>query len=322
MRCRNSSPRVSRSCCGELLPAQQLDAVFDQLGIDPLAERPGVPHGQLAGQLQRIVEHLPGQPDAGPLNRETCHHPAHQPGHPDHEKLVQVGREDGQEPHPLQQRDRLIFRELEHPLVEPEPAFLPVQVALGRKAGLIVRPRPFGSFGGGKTHLADAHAFHCPRTGLIRKRKILTTFCRTKGGAAPRRCAWSGHGVAGDSRPGLEGLDAQGYMYRRGAHRNVDGNEGGQPLMRKGDPQFARRYPACTSSAGSCRYPRSAARIARFPPARASPTAAGPGVVDRHAAERVGSGLIQPPGWSASTWSRRRRLPDTRTGCTPGERHW
>ena len=71
--------------------------MFGELGIDPLAERPGVPHGQLARQLQGVLQHLAGQPDPGALDREARHHPAHQARHPDHEELVEVGREDGQD---------------------------------------------------------------------------------------------------------------------------------------------------------------------------------------------------------------------------------
>ena len=63
------------------------------------------------------------------------------PADPDHEELIQVAREDRQEPDPLQQREGLVLGELEHPLVEPQPAFLAVEVAAGRKIGpLLVAP--------------------------------------------------------------------------------------------------------------------------------------------------------------------------------------
>ena len=104
--------------------------MLGQFRGDALAERAGVPDGQLARELQGVLQHLPGQLEPGALDREARHHPAHQPGHPDHEELIQVGREDGQEPHALQQRHRLVLGELEHAFVESEPAFLPVQVAL------------------------------------------------------------------------------------------------------------------------------------------------------------------------------------------------
>ena len=75
----------------------------------------------------------------GMFDREARGHPAHQPGDPDHEELVQVGGEDGEEAHPLKQRDLIVFRELEDALVELDPALLPVQVAVG---GKLRRPGP------------------------------------------------------------------------------------------------------------------------------------------------------------------------------------
>ena len=102
--------------------------MLGQLRADALAEGAGVPDGQLARELQGVLQHLPGQLQPGALDREAGHHPADQPGHPDHEELVQVGREDGEEPYAFQERDRFVLGELEHALVEPEPALLPVQV--------------------------------------------------------------------------------------------------------------------------------------------------------------------------------------------------
>ena len=112
--------------------------MLGQLGVDPLAERPGVPHRQLARQFQGVVQHLAGQPDPGSFDREARDHPPDQPRDPDHEELVEVGGEDGQEPDPLQQRDGGVLGQLEHPLVEPEPALLAVQVPL------IGKPDPLG----------------------------------------------------------------------------------------------------------------------------------------------------------------------------------
>ncbi len=54
-----------------------------------------------------------------------------QPGDPDHEELVEVGREDRQEVRALEQRLRAVLAEFEHALVEPEPAELTVEVAVG-----------------------------------------------------------------------------------------------------------------------------------------------------------------------------------------------
>ena len=70
----------------------------------------------------------PGSWTLTPSTGRPGGHPPHQAGHPDHEELVQVAGEDGQEPDPLQQRDALVLGQLQHPLVEPEPAFLAVEV--------------------------------------------------------------------------------------------------------------------------------------------------------------------------------------------------
>ena len=43
-----------------------------------------------------------------------------QPGDPDLEELVDVLAQDGEEAHPLQQRQRLVLRDRQHPLVEVE----------------------------------------------------------------------------------------------------------------------------------------------------------------------------------------------------------
>src|SRR5690606_8460594 len=53
-----------------------------------------------------------------------------------HEELVEVGREDRQEPHALQQRDRGVLGELEHALVEGEPGQLAVEEPVRRQRGV------------------------------------------------------------------------------------------------------------------------------------------------------------------------------------------
>ena len=53
-----------------------------------------------------------------------------QPGHADHEELIQVAGEDGQEAGALQQRDGGVGSELQHPLVELQPGDLPVEEAV------------------------------------------------------------------------------------------------------------------------------------------------------------------------------------------------
>ena len=59
-----------------------------------------------------------------------------QPGHADHEELVQVRREDRQELHPLQQRIVRVLGLFQHARVELQPAQLAVDEVLGQKRRL------------------------------------------------------------------------------------------------------------------------------------------------------------------------------------------
>ena len=68
-----------------------------------------------------------------------------QPGHPDHEELVQVGGEDGQEIDPLQQVQVRVLGELQHPGVEGQPAQLSVQEAV--RGDVPLRHQVRGEFG-------------------------------------------------------------------------------------------------------------------------------------------------------------------------------
>ena len=136
---------------GKLLPAQDLDALRRQGGHDPAVEVLGVPQAELAGGVQGALKDQVGGQPLDVLHRQAGRHPPHPARHPDHEELVQVAREDGHEAHPLQQRKRLVLGEFEHPLVEPEPALLPVEIAIRRQflAGCGVA---------GRTHLRSAPA--------------------------------------------------------------------------------------------------------------------------------------------------------------------
>jgi hypothetical protein len=86
-----------------------------------------VPQHELVRHVGGAFQHFTGLPSAGRPYRKTGGHPPGQPGHPDHEELVQVGREDGEEPYPFQERHLRIRGQLQHSLVEPEPALLTVE---------------------------------------------------------------------------------------------------------------------------------------------------------------------------------------------------
>ena len=66
------------------------------------------------------------RPDAA-RDRHPGGDPSLESGDPHHEELVEVGGEDRQEAHPLQQREAGVLGELEHPAVEVQPGDLAVQ---------------------------------------------------------------------------------------------------------------------------------------------------------------------------------------------------
>ncbi len=61
-----------------------------------------MPAHQLARDLENSAEHLPGWPPGGGLHGQPGRQPPGEARHPDHEELIQVAREDRQEPHALE----------------------------------------------------------------------------------------------------------------------------------------------------------------------------------------------------------------------------
>ncbi len=115
----------------ELVEVHQGDALAGESRLDGVGEDPGMAGRQLVRPLGDALQHLPGAHARGSRDREAGGDAALEPGHPDHEELVEVGREDRQVPDALEQRLAGVLGELEHPLVEREPAELAV-----REAGL------------------------------------------------------------------------------------------------------------------------------------------------------------------------------------------
>ena len=103
----------------------------------PRAARPAAPPStralaldELAHPRAHAVEHLGGQQvarRARPVGRVA--HGLEQLGHAHHAELVEVGREDGGEAQPLEQRDALVAGQLEHARVPLEPRELAVEEA-------------------------------------------------------------------------------------------------------------------------------------------------------------------------------------------------
>ena len=138
------------------------------LAVEALVQGPALGRRQVvdAGDLDPRLRERRAQllaPDAALLGREVRHPPRDAPQHvlprqlvggrgdaarlegvlhgrhADHEELVQVAGEDGEELAPLEQRDLGVAREGQHPGVEVEPGELTVDVE--RRVGQ-VEPRP------------------------------------------------------------------------------------------------------------------------------------------------------------------------------------
>jgi hypothetical protein len=64
---------------------------------------------------------------AGRPHRQAGGDPALEARDADHEELIKIAGEDGQETRPLEQRQVPVLGELEHPAIEQQPGHLPVK---------------------------------------------------------------------------------------------------------------------------------------------------------------------------------------------------
>lgn len=131
----------------EVAPTDDGDAFFFQGRADLVPEHPGVHPHEFLGRVLNPVEQVPRLQPGGRTDREAGRDAALEPGHPDHEELVEVAGEDGQELGPLDERHRLVHRQLQDALVELQPGDLALEIALLRQVvdghrsglGLVVR---------------------------------------------------------------------------------------------------------------------------------------------------------------------------------------
>ena len=115
----------------ELAVADDADAALGQAGQE--VARPAIV-GSLQHRQQALVDGLELLDRRHAVRRRLDHAGLallEQPRHPDHEELVEVAVEDGEEVHPLEQRIGGVERLLEHPFVEAEPGELAVDVEPG-----------------------------------------------------------------------------------------------------------------------------------------------------------------------------------------------
>ena len=167
----------SRSCSlpPELVPVQQLDADLGELGLDVVGEDARVPAGELLRLGADGVEDLARGEARGRGDGHAGGHAPLEAGDADHVELVEVGGEDRQEPGPLEEREVLVLGLLEHPLVERQPAQLPVGEAALGQLGLRRRQVVLERLGAGLLDLAGErgrrgghaaeHAGHRPGLG-------------------------------------------------------------------------------------------------------------------------------------------------------------
>jgi hypothetical protein len=120
---------------GQVVPPHDGDALVDQRRLHLGGEGVGIePHerlravGDLLQQLARLQ--AAGRPH-GHAGRDA----ALESSDADHEELVEVGREDRQEPGSLEQRQGLVHRHLQDALVELQPGQLALAIPVGRQTG-------------------------------------------------------------------------------------------------------------------------------------------------------------------------------------------
>ena len=111
----------------EFAPAGDGDVLGREGRAHLLGEDLGVPALELVGGLQDVVQLVQRADPGGGGNGQSGGDAALQAGHAHHEELVQVGREDGQEAHPLQQEQVRVLRQFQHARIEVQPADLAVQ---------------------------------------------------------------------------------------------------------------------------------------------------------------------------------------------------
>jgi hypothetical protein len=117
---------------GELVPADDVDALVGELWAHAVVEDRRVPLLQLVGLGADGVEGHLRRDASGGRDGEAGRDTALEAGDAHHEELVEVRGEDREEVRPLEERRRGVLAELEHTLVEGEPAELAVDEAASR----------------------------------------------------------------------------------------------------------------------------------------------------------------------------------------------
>ncbi len=122
---------------GQLVPAEDVDALLLEGRLDLVSVDLGLHVEQLVGDERDLLEDLARLEARRGAHGDARGDPSLEPGDADHEELVEVRGEDREVAAPLEEGDRLVGGELEHPLVELQPRDLAVEEAVGRHPVLL-----------------------------------------------------------------------------------------------------------------------------------------------------------------------------------------
>jgi hypothetical protein len=114
-------------------PAHDLDSLLGQRGEDLVPEDTGLAGHEVARALPDGLDELARGDTAGPRHGDPRGDAPLQPGDAHHVELVEVAGEDREELGPLEHGRAGVLGELEHPLVERQPAELAVSEAAVRQ---------------------------------------------------------------------------------------------------------------------------------------------------------------------------------------------
>ena len=121
----------------EIGPGLHMDARLVERRLDEVVEGARVPVLQLEREAVDAREHVRGHAPRVGRHGEAGHDAPLKTGDAHHEELVEIRGEDREEVHALEQGNRRVLRELEHALIEVQPAQLAVEIAVGGQRAVI-----------------------------------------------------------------------------------------------------------------------------------------------------------------------------------------
>ncbi len=114
---------------GERFPRDDLDALVGHRGTHELLPGGAVSQLQLVSLGRNVGQRFARWAPDIRRHGEPRHDTALEAGDSHHEELIEVAREDRQEVRAFERRQRIVFGQFEHALIERQPAQLTVEVA-------------------------------------------------------------------------------------------------------------------------------------------------------------------------------------------------